>query len=422
VNCCDYALICCISIVTLPAMQERGQASVEWVGVVALVSVVMTAVAAFALPTGIGPAVVRQIHRALCIVSGGVCDLDQRPCVTAANATEDEAHVNLGVVRVGRHELILREHQSDGSILVTYLHDTGAGWEVGAGGDVSIGKRLGGMSATARAAMLASLGGGETWLFADARAADRGMAFLSEGKSPPGAKRAQRITQHGLQFSADAALTAKTASAGLHLDARFIDGTVVDDRDGRRTHVITHRGEAGAIVRISEDLGASGSAAGEERIAVTTDARGRPLELVVVRTGELQGALSLPDDVQPIAGTLLGSTNGHRRWVVEQRLDLTDPGNRAAVQGMLEALDGPLGVLTRADDALRRQLKARGVTEARTYDVVAADGGGWGGHISEGLKVGGGVADWAERATLVEAQVLGPDGQWRRRTECLVRA
>jgi hypothetical protein len=423
VNCCDYVLICCISIVTLPAMQQRGQASVEWVGVVALVAVVMASVAAFALPTGIGPAVVRQIHRALCIVSGGVCDLDQRPCVTAANATEDEAHVNLGILRLGRHELILREHQSDGSILVTYLHDTGAGWELGAGADVSIGKRLGGMSATARAAMIASLGGGETWLFADARAADRGMAFLSEGKSPPGAKRAQRITQRGVQFSADASgSSGKTAGAALHLDARFVDGTVVDDRDGRRTHVITHRGEAGAIVKVSEDSGAAGSASGEERIAVTTDARGRPLELVVVRTGELQGALSLPDDVQPIAGALLGSTNGHRRWVVEQRLDLTDPGNRAAVQGMLDALDGPLGALTRADDALRRQLKARGVTEARTYDVAAEDGGGWGGHIAEGLKVGGGVSDMAERATLVDARVLGPDGEWRRRTECLARA
>jgi hypothetical protein len=415
-------LICCIWIVTLAAMGQRGQASVEWVGVVALVAVVMASVAAFALPTGIGPAVVRQIHRALCIVSGGVCDLDQRPCVTAANATEDEAHLNLGILRVGRHELILREHQSDGSVLVTYLHDTSAGWEVGAGADVSIGKRLGGMSATARAAMLASLGGGETWLFADARAADRGMAFLGEGRQPPGAKRAQRITRRGLQFSAEASASGQTAGAALRLDAQFVDGTVVDERDGRRTHVISHRGEAGAIVRVSEDSGAAGRAAGEERIAVTTDARGRPLELVVVRTGELQGALSLPDDVQPIAGALLGSTSGHRRWVVEQRLDLTDPRNRAAVQGMLDALDGPLGALTRADETLRRQIKARGVTEARTYDVTAEDGGGWGGHLAEGLKIGGGVSDAAERATLVDARVLGPDGEWRRRTECLTLA
>jgi hypothetical protein len=415
-------LICCISVVTLAAMGQRGQASVEWVGVVALVAVVMASVAAFALPTQIGPAVVRQIHRALCIVGGGVCDLDQRPCVTAANSTEDEAHVNLGIFRVGRHELILREHQSDGSVLVTYLHDTGAGFEVGGGGDISIGGRLGSMSSTARAAMLATLGGGETWVFPDARAADRAMAYLSEGKSPPGAKRAQRITQRGLQGTVEGSLSRETVKGELHIDARIVDGTVVDERDGRRTHVITHRGEAGAIVKVSEEAGASGQAVGEERIAVTTDARGRPLELVVVRSGELEGALSLPDDVQPIAGALLGSTSGHRRWVVEQRLDLTNQDNRAAVQGMLDALDGPLGVLTRADDALRRQLKARGVTEARTYDVATEDGGAWGGHVAEGLKIGGEISDSVERATLIDAQVLGPDGEWRRKTECLARA
>src|SRR4051794_30233952 len=276
VNCHSLVLICCTSVVTLAAMGQRGQASVEWVGVVALVAVVIASVAAFALPTQIGPAVVRQIHRALCIVSGGVCDLDQRPCVTAANSTEDEAHVNLGILRVGRHELILREHQSDGSVFVTYLHDTGAGFEVGGGGDISIGKRLGAMCATARAALLATLGGGETWVFPDARSADRGMSYLSEGKSPPDAKRAQRITQHGVQVSADASLSRETVSGELHLDARLVEGTVVDERDGRRTHVITHRGEAGAIVRISEESGASGQAMGEERLAVTTDAQGRP--------------------------------------------------------------------------------------------------------------------------------------------------
>ena len=146
------------------------------------------------------------------------------------------------------------------------------------------------MSWTARAAMLATLGGGETWVFPDARAADRAMAYLSEGKSPPGAKRAQRITQRGLQAVAvlDGSLSRETVNGELHLDARIVDGTVVDERDGRRTHVITHRGEAGAIVKVSDESGASGRAIGEERIAVTTDAQGRPLELVVVRSGELR--------------------------------------------------------------------------------------------------------------------------------------
>ena len=79
-------------------------------------------------------------------------------------------------------------------------------------------------------------------------------------------------------------------------------------------------------------------------------------------------------------------------------------------------------MLTRADDALRRQLKARGVTEARTYDVATEDGGAWGVHAAEGLMIGGEVSDSVERATLIDAQVLRPDGEWRRKTECLARA
>jgi hypothetical protein len=421
VNCHHYVLICCISAVTLPAMGQRGQASVEWVGLVAFMTLVMVSVAAFAGPTDIGPAVVRQIHRALCIVTGGQCDLDRRPCVTRANATEDEAHLNLGIVRLNRHELILREHQSDGSVLVTFLHDTGAGLEVGGGGDISIGKRLSGMSATARAAMLASLGGGETWVFPDARAADRGLAFIGEGKSPPGAKRAQRITRRGVQATVEASLERGSVSGGLNLDARFVEGTVVDERDGRRTHVITHRGEAGGIIEVS-DSSASGRSVGEERLAVTTDAAGRPLELVVVRSGELEGALSLPDGVQPIAGYLLGGTQGHRRWVVEQRLDLTDAGNRASVQGVLDALDGPLAILVRADDALRRKMRENGVTEARTYEMQTEDGGEWGVHAAKGWRIGGGLSEAAEKATLIDARVQGPDGSWRRKSECLATA
>ncbi len=89
-------------------MDERGQASVEWIGVVALIAVVMATVLALAIPgDGIAGAFIRQFHRALCIVSGGVCDLDRRACPIASSATKDDAHVNLGLFRLGDDELIL---------------------------------------------------------------------------------------------------------------------------------------------------------------------------------------------------------------------------------------------------------------------------------------------------------------------------
>src|SRR6187402_2542895 len=107
-----------------------------------MVALVAAVVLALGVAAGGGgeaaAAVVRQMHRALCIVSGGVCDLDRRPCVVGTDATIDEAHLNLGIVRVGRNEMILRERRSDGSVLVTYLADTSAGIDVGLGADASV--------------------------------------------------------------------------------------------------------------------------------------------------------------------------------------------------------------------------------------------------------------------------------------------
>jgi hypothetical protein len=403
-------------------MGQRGQASIEWLGAVALIALVLVAAAGVAGVAGgdaIAAGVVRQIHRALCIVRGGVCDLDQRPCVVAANATEDEVHVNVGIFRIGRDELVLREHRSDGTVLVTFLHDTTGGWDVGVGGDVWVkaAKREIAAGAAARAALLTSLGGGESWTFKDARDAETAMTYLGDGKEPPMGERTERIGRHGLDVSASAQGTRGEATAALRLDASLVDGTVVDDRTGRRTHVIARRGEAEALVRISTTHGSAGGA-GEERVSVTTDPSGRPLELSVVRSGEMNGALTLPDVVQPLAGELLGGDRGGRRWVVEQRLDLTEPASLRAAQEMLDALDGPLAIGARADEALRARIAEAGVTEVRTY-ASESDSSGVVAHGGIGLKVGGGLTDRTDRARLVDARVMGPDGVWRTREDCL---
>jgi hypothetical protein len=400
-------------------MDERGQASIEWLGAVALVALVLVAAGAVAGGEALGAAVVRQVHRALCVVSGGVCDLDRRPCVVAADATADEAHVNLGLWRLSRHELILHERRSDGTVLVTYLHDDGVGWDVGVGSDawLSAAGRQWAAGTAARAALIVSLGGGETWAFPDGRAAERAMAYLSEGRTPIGAVPAQRITRSGIELEVGAQASRQGSNVRLRLDGRVVEGTVVDERDGRRTHVITRRAEAAGLVKLPSSA-AEAKAVGEERLTVTTDARGQPLELTVVRTGELAGTLSLPEVAQPIAGALLGSMHGDRRWVVEQRLDLTEPANLRAAQGVLDTLDGPLAMTARAGDALRARLAEAGVTEVRTYDVVAEDSG-IGGHVGRGLKFGGGVEDHVELATLADARVRGPDGKWRAKAECL---
>jgi hypothetical protein len=404
-------------------MDERGQASVEWIGVVALIAVVMAVVLALALPgAGIAGAFVRQFHRALCIVSGGVCDLDRRPCPIASSATKDDGHVNLGLIRLGRDELILYEKQSDGSVLVSYVHETNAGVEVGVGADGTITVKGMSLSASrsARAAVLAGIGGGETWRFPDAYAADAGMAALSEGHEPGRGERVDVIDDRKsirAQLTASGAIAGR-ASGGVSLDASLVEGVAHDPRDGSRTYVLSGSLAAAAVLKVSK-AGAAGAASGEERIAVTTAADGSPRELSIVRTGKLEGAYSLPDIVQGVAEQVTGGHHGGRTWVVESRLDLTDPENWRAASAFV----GALPLVKEADaDALRRRIDVAGVIETRTYALATKDNGRWQGHVGRGAVFGFGIGEVVESMSLLGAEVRGPDGQWRTRDDCLAAA
>jgi hypothetical protein len=99
-------------------------------------------------------------------------------------------------------------------------------------------------------------------------------------------------------------------------------------------------------------------------------------------------------------------------------LDLTDPTSLREAEGLLEALDAPLGGFARASERLRSRIDEAGVTEARVYDVEG-DRSGAGVHLAKGVEVGGEISDATDDARLVAAQVRGPDGAWRSRSECL---
>lgn len=396
-------------------MDERGQASVEWIGAVTLVAVVLATAIAIALPgEGIAGAFVRQFHRALCIVSGGVCDLDQRPCAVSSSATKDDGHLNIGVIRVGRDELILYEKQSDGSVLVNYLHDTSAGLDVGIGVDGSIsikGVSLS-ASASARAAVLSGIGGGETWRFPDAYAADSGMAALSEGHEPGRGERVEVVDDRTvLREELDANASLGKASAALGIDAGLVESVSHDPRDGSRTFVMTSSASGDLVLKVSKSSAAGAGGLGE-RIAVRTTADGRPLELSIVRTGRLEGGYSLPDVAQDVAERVVGGRHDGRTWVVESRLDLTDPDSWRTARAYLDGLPG-------AADALRARVDAAGVVETRTYALTTKDNGSLRGHVALGEKWGFGLGETVEDLQLLGAQVRGPDGLWRTRDDCL---
>lgn len=403
---------------------QQGQASVEWVGLVALVLTLALAATVLFEGEAIAGAVVRQIHRALCIVSGGDCERDRVPCVRSSDRTDDEAHLNLGLVRIGRHEVVLVENRSDGTVAVTYIGDVDGGIELGLGADLKVSSSVLNLSMgeSARAAALVRLGKGKTWIFQDARSADAGMAELSEHRTPHRGRIGERITHQGVLLGIDARGETGGVTGSLHLGAELVKGNV-RGADGSTTHVLSKHGEASLMVGAPIGSG-SGTAAGDEIVTVTTDKRGRLVDLGVSRTGELTGSASLPDVAQGVAGAVVGAVvgdspgvSGSRRWAVEQHLDLTDPFNREAAAGFLAAIaDG--NPLARPGAALRARLETAGLTDVRTYDL-GEESGGVSGHVAAGEKLGGGVSSRTLRAQLVDARQRGPDGLWRTRTDCL---
>ncbi len=402
---------------------QRGQASIEYVGAVLLVAAVLWG--AFTVLDGeaIAGAVVRQVQRALCVVSGGDCEADRQPCVTSSSSTDDEIHVNLLLVRVGRHELELIEHRSDGTVAVTWLHDTGVGFDVGIGADawLSVAGFSLGAGESARAALLARLGGGaKTYVFANGRDADVGLAALGEGHDPPRGLLVSTQTFTGGTAAIDAQGSAGRTGVGLHLRQDDVTGTLHDIATGRTTELLERR-DAALVTLGLFGVSGSGGGARDQRITLTRDASGRPLALGVVATGELGGAAKLPKVVAPVAGALTAHVAGARRWEVEEHLDLTDPANLAAARDFLAAIEGgrPLaGPIATVGAALQRRFEQAGVVDARTYAVDSSTSGG-GLHVADGLKLGGGVVDREEATRLIEARQRGADGLWHRRADCL---
>lgn len=402
---------------------ERGQATIEWLGAVALVALVLAAAAGVAGGEAIASSVVRGMHRALCLVSGGACDLDRRPCVVEGNATEDEAYVNLGIARVGTTGLILREHRADGSVLVTYVDDVHAGVELGFGGSswASFAGREMLAGSAARAALLASLGRGEVWRFDSAADADTAMAYLGEGRQPELGRRVMRIERDGVHVDVGGQGEQAGVAGAFALGGDRVKGTIVDDETGRRTVVLERDDSAEALIRRRRHV-VTGAAASGERLAITFDRDGEPVELTVAQTGDYGGRADLPDIAQSVADALLGADGAeHRRWVVEQRLDLTDPLNRAAAADLVSTLGRPLpaALLARTSGALRERLAQAGVTEARTY-AVATDRSGIAVQGGSGVILGGGLTDETDDQRLIGARVLGPDGVWRTNPACAV--
>nr|MBA3327781.1 hypothetical protein [Solirubrobacterales bacterium] len=239
------------------AGSERGQATVDYVALLAIVAVLLAgavAVTAVQAP-GVADAVVAQVRRALCIVSGRACPVQRnRPCVVLA--VRDARHVaaNVAIVRLDDDHVLLRERLSDGSVRLTILERSGGGLEVGLGAQarLKLGARTLGLGTHARAALLGLIGDGRVFHARDDREADRIVRAVMRRELPAALDRPYRIVravlggdggpradevfvEGGLKALGEAGVRAPAISVDAEGETEAALGARLDRRTGQAT-------------------------------------------------------------------------------------------------------------------------------------------------------------------------------------------
>lgn len=440
---------------------ERGQSTLEYVALMALLAVVVTAAGATALAPTYVNAAVGGFQRALCIVTGRECrSLDEQACVVRSNSESNTLTANIAFVRLEDGRLLLQERLSDGRIRITVTDKSGIGGEIGVG--ASAGVKLGGLkldaSATANASLLGLFGRGKSYTVRNAGEAQRLVAQIESGDA-----RDADVTFHegGLRgdAGASAGLTASIgakagggkggkggkdkgadggegeevkdgdegseekgkafksepvaqASAGVAATLEAAVGHRKDHRTGETTWYL--RGDSEVSASASASVVAVGKAGAEAQangggvLSITTDRHGRMVAVGALATYGAGAGYSVS------GGGPSGSVGG-RRHEVEVTADPDDPAIRAALRAFGQGKD-PSTL-----KALARAVYDHGRIDRRSYEVGGDDKSA-GGSVALGAKVGAGFEHRTENMKLVDAQTRPPGGVWEQRFDCLERA
>jgi len=172
---------------------SRGQATLDYVALIAVVAVLAAAGLGFATGAapGIANAVAGQIRHALCVVGGGTCpELAPKPCIVASRRDARHYALSLIVFRVDHDRYVLREEMSDGTVRLTLSRSGAAGAELAAGGraQVTVRRRAIGMTDETRAGVQGVFAAGRVFVARDAREAAAFMRAIRGGDPPASAR------------------------------------------------------------------------------------------------------------------------------------------------------------------------------------------------------------------------------------------
>lgn len=394
---------------------------------------ILGAAAVAANGSGIPQEVDRQLLRALCVVRRGDCQQDRRPCPVDIDRRREALALKVLVFRLGEDKMVIREQRSDGTIAVTVAYGGDKGLELTDGARVGIALGNGGLDLGGEltAAAVASREHGLSWVVHGDSAADalighlglplNMLEFLIRARRLP--EPAQVYEEGGLSVTGGVSRSG-LARVALGLSSQDVSGVRTDVATGQRTFYV-QRTVDGALSLTRTGSGTTVMGTDRERYAVTYDAGGRPLDLMVMTTGTFRTLTDLPGRLRSMAGMLARSGHGHG-YVEETHLDLTDPESLRAAGAFLAQVTHPhevhLGDAVAVAAALRRRLDEAGVIHARTYDVDHSRYGVNASVSIEGVRLGGEASRTHEDSHLVAAATRGIDGVWRRRADCLAQA
>ena len=415
-----------------------GQATSEYVALIAVVAVVLAAAAGLT-SGGVAGRVLAGLQRGLCEVAGAACsrprppDADLAPCPVERAERGESLAGALGFARLGGGGTLTAVRGSDGRVIVTLSDDKAVGGEAGLGLSLNAGPLRG---VRAQAGLDASVVSGRSWTLPDAAAA---RAFIARygSKATIGGK-AVDLVRSGCSILCDAigwrphaelpppderyvgsGLAAHVgASFGL-ADLEASGGGLLGGRlgrDGSSTWFLQLDSAQGADVVLGG--GAIGVGRGRQAVVeYTLDPRHRPTQLVIhtASRADRRGAIGAGD------GRPLGSIGTGEGRVVEldATLDLRDPRNRAAAAAFVAALRDPLaiGALRRRAALVHARIARTGVVDRREY-ALTSSALELGATLALGPQLGGGFARSHAGMRLLRAETRLPGLPFLPRDDC----
>jgi hypothetical protein len=434
----------------VPPSRDTGQASLEYVALLAVLAALLTGALAFsgALPP-LAHSVSDAIRHGICLVTGSICTPAEaeaaglEPCPLFRRNQQEQGTVSVAVISFRRGDSMVIERLSNGHVTVSFVDSEGAGATVGAG------LRLSplGVRASVSATGGAIFNGGRTWDFPTAAAAQAFIRRYASGQTLGGEV---REVGHDLCFLCPGWLRGKGRPDLPRPDSEAVEGGVFGeatatlempvskryalpiDADlqatavlGRETHGATTTWYLAANAMLLQHLGPVLAPLGGARstsvvLAYTTEA-GRPRALEVRaataasdRPGLTPTTLSMEDLAEGVRHAVAGpDSGGGLALEADVTLDLRDPRNLAAVRAFFG--EGP--PLPGEIDALGRRIASDAEVDVRLFDYGAADFN-ISGEASLGMRFGAGY-----QRTVVVSRLLGawsrlPGDRLRTREDC----